>query len=119
LRNGSSHLFTIDKQIKIGDAIQQMNGKGIDQAPVISGNVFVGSISDSKILSSLIDNPKLKDRPVAEIMDRGFQFVSSHETIEVMYSILGKDKKALLVRDDGNKVHIITQSDLLVAMMNE
>ena len=118
-RNGSSQLFTIDKKLKIGEAIQQMNGKGIDQAPVISGNEFVGSISDSKILSSLIDNPKLKYRPVAEIMDGGFQFVSSHETIEVMYSILGKDKKALLVRDTGNKVHIITQSDLLVAMMNE
>ncbi|MBC6410421.1 MAG: pyridoxal-phosphate dependent enzyme [Ekhidna sp.] len=117
-RNGSSRLFTIDQQFKIGDAIQQMNGEGIDQAPVISGDEFVGSISDSKILSSLINTPELKDRPVAEIMDEGFQFVSPHETIDVMSSMLDKNRKALLVRDSTHKVHIITQSDLLAAMMN-
>lgn len=117
-RNGSSQLFTIDQQSKIGEAIKQMNDKGIDQAPVISGNEFVGSISDSKILSSLIDNPELKDESVEEVMDGGFQFVSPHETIDVMSSMLDKERKALLVRDDSNQVHIITQSDLLVAMTN-
>jgi len=117
-KNGSSQLFTIDKQLKTGDVIQQMNRKGIDQAPVTSGNEFVGSISDSKILSSLIDDPGLKDQPVAGIMDEGFQFVSPQETIDVMSSMLEKNRKALLVRDSTDKVHIITQSDLLVALMN-
>lgn len=117
-RNGSTDLLTIDHQSKIGDAIKQMNEKGIDQAPVIDGNNFVGSISDSKILKSLIESPELKDKPVAEVMDGAFQFVSPHDTIDVMSSMIGKDRKALLVRDENNSVHIITQSDLLVAMTN-
>ena len=110
--------FKDTKDIKIGEAIKQMNQKGIDQAPVISGNEFVGSLSDSKILSSLIDNPALRDKPVSEVMDGSFQFVSPHETIDVMSSMLGKERKAVLVRDENNRVHIITQSDLLVAMTN-
>ena len=117
-RNESASLFTIDQQSKIGEAIKQMNDKGIDQAPVVNGNEFVGSISDSKILFSLIENPELKDQTIAEVMDHGFQFVSPHETIDVMSSMLGKDRKALLVRDETHHVHIITQSDLLVAMTN-
>ncbi len=117
-RNGASELLTISEEIKIGEAIKQMNLKGIDQAPVVKGEDFVGSISDSKILSSLIDNPELRDKPVSEVMDGSFQFVSPHETIDVMSSMLGKDRKAVLVRDQSNKVHIITRSDLLVAMTN-
>ncbi|MEO9869255.1 cystathionine beta-synthase [Ekhidna sp.] len=117
-RNGSSELVTINQKLKVGEAIKTMNQKGIDQAPIVDGSNFVGSISDSRILSSLIENPELKDKPVADVMDKSFQFVSPHETIDVMSSMLNRETKALLVRDQANDVHIITQSDLLVAMTN-
>lgn len=115
-RASSSDLVVIDKGSTVGEAIHAMNKSGIDQAPVIDENEFVGSLSDSKILSSLLENPELKNKPVSEIMDDSFQFVSPRETVDVMSSMLGKDRKALLIRDESNKVHIITQSDLLVAM---
>lgn len=117
-KNGTSDLVTIDQSMKVGEAIKLMNEKGIDQAPVVSGNEFVGSVSDSLLLKSLVENPELKEKPVSEIMDAPFQFISSLEPIDVMSSMLGKEKKALMIRDDNNKVHIITQSDLLVAMTN-
>jgi cystathionine beta-synthase len=37
-------------------------------------------------------------------------------TIDVLSSLIDKDHKALLVRDETNQVHIITQSDLLMAV---
>lgn len=117
-RNGSYSLLTIDKNQKIGDAIHIMNEKGIDQAPVVDGDNFVGSLSDSKILKSLVENPELKNKSVSEVMDPPFQFVSSLETIDVLSSMLRKEKKALMIRDDNNQAHIITQSDLLMAMTN-
>lgn len=115
-RGAVSDLVVIDNDTNVGDAIHSMNSSGIDQAPIVDGNAFVGSLSDSKILSSLLENPELKGQPVSEIMDDPFQFVSPHETVDVMSSMLSKDRKALLVRDESNQVHIITQSDLLVAM---
>ena len=117
-RNGSSQLVTIDKVMKVGEAIKAMNANGIDQAPVVDGDNFVGSISDNQILNALIENPEMANKTIEEMMDKSFQFVSPHDTIDVMSSMLGKESKALLVRDDSNKVHIITQSDLLVAMTN-
>lgn len=117
-KNGTSNLVTIDQQLKVGEAIRMMNEKGIDQAPVKDGENFVGSVSDSKILNSLIEHPEMKDKPVSDVMDDPFQFVSPHDTLDVMSSMLSKKKKALLVRDEKNDVHIITQSDLLVAMTN-
>lgn len=117
-KNGASDLITIDHSLKVGEAIRLMNTKGIDQAPVIDGANFIGSLSDSVILNNLIEKPEMKDQPVSEIMDPAFQFVSPHDTIDVMSSMLDKKTKALLVRDEGNNVHIITQSDLLVAMTN-
>ncbi|WP_462248790.1 cystathionine beta-synthase [Ekhidna sp.] len=117
-KNGTSNLLTINQDLSVGDAIKVMSQNGIDQAPVIDGENFVGSISDSKILGSLIENPEMKDKPVSEVMDSSFQFVSPHDTLDVMSSMLDKKTKALLVRDENNEVHIITQSDLLVAMTN-
>ena len=117
-KNGSSQLMTIEQSLNVGEAIRLMNKKGIDQAPVVDGDHFVGSVSDSKILNALIESPDLKDKPVSDLMDGSFQFVSPNETIDVMSSMLGKQKKALLVRDEQHQVHIITQSDLLVAMTN-
>ncbi len=115
-RNGQLSLFTLDSSLKIGEAIRKMNDQGIDQAPVIDGDKFVGSISDNKILKSLIDQPSLTDKPVSEIMDSSFSFIALDTTVDVMSTRLNKDCKALLVRDDDDQVHIITQSDLLVSL---
>ena len=72
----------------------------------------------SKILNSLIEDPALKDQPIGTMMDKSFQFVSPNDTVDVMSSMLDKETKALLVRDESHRVHIITQSDLLLAMTN-
>ena len=115
-RNGHSDLFTIDGHAKIGEVIKEMNDQGIDQAPVVDGDKFIGSISDTKILKSLIETPEITNRPVNEIMDGSFNFIALDTTVDVMSTQLNKESKALLVRDDHQSVHIITQSDLLVSL---
>lgn len=116
-RNGASELKTIDQHMTVGDAILTMNKFGIDQVPVVneSGD-FVGSLNDTKVLKSLLENPEVKNEKVSEIMDPGFQFVGMDNTVDVLSSLISKEAHALLVRDDQNKVHIVTQSDLLMAI---
>lgn len=117
-KNGKSNLVTIDKNLKVGDAIKKLHQAGIDQIPVVEGEQIVGSLTDSKVLSLLIENPSVKDLTVAEVMDDPFTFVGLDNTVDVLSSLISKEKKALLVRDENNKVHIITQHDLLMAMTN-
>lgn len=116
-RNGSGALTTIEKSTPIGEAVKTMNKIGVDQVPVVDGDSkIIGSLTDTKVLSSLIENPELKAKPVEEVMDPSFQFVAMDNTLDVLSSILKKEKKAVLVRDEQERVHIITQSDLLMAM---
>jgi cystathionine beta-synthase len=115
-RNGAGKLHTISKDLKVGEAIKLMNAQGIDQIPVVDGENFVGSLTDAKVLKMLIENTEVRDKKVEDIMDASFQFVGQDNTLDVLSSLINKDNKALLVRDENNAAHIITQSDLLMAM---
>ena len=115
-RNGSADLVTVSQNTPIVEAIKILNKQGISQIPVTDGEQFVGSITDSKLLHQLIDNPEMKSEPVSGIMDKPFQFISPRDTLDVLSSMIDKNNKALLVRDRLNKVHIITRHDLLMAM---
>ncbi|MGD1893221.1 MAG: CBS domain-containing protein, partial [Cyclobacteriaceae bacterium] len=114
--NGSSELTTIPSDTSVGEAIKILNQQAISQIPVTEDDEFVGSLTDSKLLHKLIEEPELRSEPVSKLMDKPFQFVSPRDTLDVLSSLIDKDNKALLVRDQLNQVHIITQSDLLVAM---
>jgi len=116
-RNGHDKLVTVDCEQTIGAAIKLMNTEGISQIPVSdSKHQIVGSLVDARVLKKLIEDPSLKDQPVKEVMDPAFPFVAMDNTIDALSSLINKQNQALLVRDDHNKVHIITQHDLLIAM---
>jgi cystathionine beta-synthase len=115
-RAENGNLLTVDAHETVGEAIKTLHSGSISQLPVIQNGDFVGSLSDSKILRQLIENPDLRNKPVSEVMDPPFQFVGMDNTLDVLSSLINKDNKALLVRDDKEKVHIITQHDLLMAM---
>ncbi len=115
-RNGHDSLFTVSKNSAIGDAITIMNREGIDQVPVVEQGEFVGSISASSLLEKVIHDPAITHKPVGEIMDMPMLFVAMDSTLDVLSSLLNKSNKALLVRDEKDKVHIITQHDILKAM---
>jgi cystathionine beta-synthase len=115
-RNGKDSLFTVDRSAKIGDAIVVLNREGIDQIPVTDNGQFVGSISSATLLEKIIQDPQLQNKQVGEIMDKPMLFVAPDSTLDVLSSLLNKDNKAVLVRDSLEKVHIITQHDVLKAM---
>ena len=115
-RNGSADLITVSQDTSIAEAIKILNRQSISQIPVTDGDHFVGSLTDSKLLHQLIDNPEMKNEPVSAIMDKPFQFISPRDTLDVLSSMIDKNNKALLVRDRIDKVHIITRHDLLMAM---
>jgi cystathionine beta-synthase len=115
-RNGKNSLFTVLKTSRVGDAIRVMNREGIDQIPVTEQDNFVGSVSAASLLEKIIQDPQLQNKQVGDIMDKPMLFVAPDSTLDVLSSLLNKDNKAVLVRDAQEKVHIITQHDVLKAM---
>jgi cystathionine beta-synthase len=115
-KNGKSDLITISKNMTLGETAKALNKSGISQMPVSDGDEIVGSISDGKVLSLLLEEPEAKNRQVSEIMDKPFIFVGLDNTVDALSSLIDKHNKALLVRDEANQVHILTQHDLLMAL---
>jgi cystathionine beta-synthase len=117
-RQGHSALITVTKDMSLGEAVKALSQAGISQLPVSDGDEIVGSVSDSKLLNLLIENPASQSQKVSEVMDKPFIFVGLDNTVDALSSLIDKNNKALLVRDEFNKVHIITQHDLLMALTN-
>ena len=115
-RNGLASLVTIDATSSVSDAITLLHKKGISQIPVTDGDQFTGSLKESNLLKILIEDPEIKNKPVREVMDQPLQFVGMDNTLDVLSSLINHDHQALLVRDERNQVHIITQQDLLMEM---
>lgn len=115
-RNGNSNLTFVSPESKVQDAISTMNQLGISQIPVGNQEEIIGSLTDSKLLHKLLDNPEIKESAVKDIMDKPFIFVAADNTIDTLSSLLDHDNRAVMIRDEENQPHIITKHDLLVAM---
>lgn len=115
-RDGQDDLFTVSGDALVSEAITILNREGIDQIPVTENGHFIGSVSSSGLLEKIIDDPKLRNKRVKDVMDKPMIFVAPDSTLDVLSSLVNRENKAVLVRDESEKVHIITQHDILKAV---
>jgi predicted transcriptional regulator len=73
----------------------------------------VGSLNDGELMSSVIEDPELLDRPVESIMDAPFPVVDSHLEAEAVAQLLTRRNSAVLVREEGEISGILTRYDLI------
>lgn len=95
------------------DAVYKMKKFDISQLPVEEDGKFVGSISDNYLYQKLVENPELRNRPIAEIMQSPFPVVPANAGIPEVSKRIDKNNSAVLVYDKEDKPHIITKYDIL------
>jgi cystathionine beta-synthase len=110
-------LIATSKTDSVREAIGLMNTKSVSQIPVMENGEVVGSLTDTKLLARIVENPSLKEAQVADLMESSMKFVALDSTLDVLSSMVEKEK-AVLVRDHQNQIHIITKHDILVAFTN-
>lgn len=98
-------------------ALGLMSLHDISQLPVMEGENCVGSVSDWSLSQKSLENPKLLDASVSEVMDSPFPMISSDQPIESVVKLLSKSNPAVLVRNNGSIQGIVTRSDMLHYMM--
>ena len=112
-QSGEDALTTISKDATVADAIALLTAVNVSQIPVLDGEDFVGSLSDTRLLSQLIEDPSIKNQSISEVMEKPFQFVPVDTTLDVLSSMINRDNPAVMVRDSKGRARIITQHDLL------
>lgn len=109
-------LVSVFAEELVSHAIAKMRKFGISQIPVIKDNKFVGSVDDSVIYQSLVDQPELSDAPISSIMGPAFPVVNSGTPIEEICKLINKETPAVLVKKTDDSHHIVTRYDIISAM---
>ena len=109
-------LVTVQPTTPVRVALSTLTSYNVSQLPVILDGECVGSLNDGELMSSVIEDPELLDRPVESIMDAPFPVVDSHMDAEGAAQLLTRKNSAVLVRDEGEIGGILTRYDLIREM---
>jgi cystathionine beta-synthase len=101
----------------VRQALGLMTLHDVSQLPVMEDDNCVGSVSDWSLSQKSLENPKLLDATVSEVMDSPFPMVAADQPVESVVKLLSKSNPAVLVRHDGSITGIVTRSDMLHYMM--
>ncbi len=115
-KRGRQEIVTIDCEQSVLQAINTIKSLNISQIPVTQKGMIVGKITESDILSSVMDNPALRSGSVKDIMTSSFPFVDLNTSIDKITSIINKENMAVLVEDELGEIEIITQYDIINAI---
>ncbi len=118
MRRSAPEVIAADPNDSVGAVIERMTADGISQMPVIDadGDV-VGSITETRILNQLIDDPNTREDPVRSIMGDPFPVVPESMHLEHLSAYLEQDAGAVLVdRGPDSDYSVLTKSDLISAL---
>ncbi|MDZ4665930.1 MAG: pyridoxal-phosphate dependent enzyme [Bacteroidota bacterium] len=109
-------LLTIDAAETIGNALSVLSKYNISQLPVVEGGNYIGSLNDNYLFNKLIENSDIKKQTVKSMMQPAFPIVGEQAPIEEVSKLITKDNNAVLLRDMGGNMHIITKHDIIEAV---
>lgn len=97
----------------VSHAIERLRKYKISQIPVIDTNGFIGSIDETDLFRSYVEDKHIADKPIREIMGKPYPIVKANTSIEEISKLINKDNQAVLVDLGNGKHHIITKHDII------
>ncbi|HUF26735.1 MAG TPA: pyridoxal-phosphate dependent enzyme [Gemmatimonadaceae bacterium] len=118
-RNGSGPgaLISVAPGQTVRQALRLMSQHDVSQLPVMDGANCVGSVSDWSLTTKSLDDTKLLDATVSDLMDPPFPVVDAEQPVDSVAKLLSKSNPAVLVRVNGAVRGIVTRSDMLNFLM--
>jgi cystathionine beta-synthase len=101
----------------VRQALRLMSLHDVSQLPVMDGDDCIGSVSESSMSARALEDTKLLDATVSDVMDAPFPVVDGAQQLESVVKLLNKTNPAVLVRQSGRIAAIVTRSDVLHFMM--
>ena len=85
----------------------------VTQLPVFRNGEVVGTVYDNEILKVVLGDVAALDRPVESLMGDPLPVVRSDQSVDDVTRLLAARNPAVLVREDGAVVGILTRFDML------
>jgi cystathionine beta-synthase len=109
-------LIHVAPEASVRQALNLMSTYNVSQLPVLENGDGVGAVSEPALMARAIEEPKILDTPVRELMDPPFPVVDSDSPVSRLAALLGRRTPAALVRRDGEVMGIVTRYDVLHQM---
>lgn len=106
-------LITVRTEELVSHAIDRMRKYKISQIPVIDTKGFVGSVDETDLFQSYVNDKNVADKPIKEVMGKPYPIVNANAPIEEVSKLFSKENQAVLVALDNGKHHIITKYDII------
>jgi CBS domain-containing protein len=97
----------------LGMALSTNTAHDIGQLPVVIEDECVGSITETRLMARVIDDPGLLDKPVEAVMGPPFPVLDGHVDSEEVVQLMKRGNAACLVRDHGRLTGIVTRYDVV------
>ncbi len=110
---GIPPLVSVAPSASVRQALNLMSTYGISQVPVVAGDDCVGSLTEGPVIARALEDARLLERSVAEVMQPPFPVVEAAAPIDRLNTLLSHETQAALVRKDGRLAGIVTRYDVL------
>lgn len=97
----------------VADSVMLMKEHGISQLPIVDGEVLVGIVTESDLLSKLVDGRATLSSAVAEVMFRNVTTVKTSEDAGKLLEIFAKGMVGLVIDDKGKLQGVVSKMDLV------
>jgi cystathionine beta-synthase len=116
LNGKSTGLISIDREATVHEAITLMREKDVDQLVVTENNEIVGSLTEIRVYSKLLENPESKNYHVEKLMEKPFPMVDGYSNYTEISKMINRENPAVLVKTPSGVVQIITKHDIIQAL---
>lgn len=109
--------ISVSEMDTVKSVLKVMKDLDISQLPIMKGDVIAGSITESKILDFILNNPlENSEKQVAEIMASPFPMVQVDMAVRDLNKYISKNVPAVIVKDLSGDLIILTQYDIIQAL---
>ncbi len=112
-RRDLPQLIAVAPDTSVRQALELIEDNNVSQLPVLQERECVGSVSESGLMSRLVQDPDLIDAPVEPLMEGPFPVVEVDDDFELVTRELSSGRSAVVVRTQGEPAGIITRFDLV------
>ena len=106
-------LISVAPSTPIRMALSTITAHDIGQLPVVLDGECVGSITETRLMTLVIDDPELLGKSVESVMGPPFPVLDSHVDSEEIVQLMKRGNAACLVREGGRLTGIVTRYDVV------
>jgi len=117
-RKDTPPLVRVERDATVREALELMDRYNISQIPVLEGEAQTGSISEGALLSRVVAEPAILERPLDEFLEPPFPAVEEGVSVKSVIRHFTAGDSALLVRRGDRFVGIVTKFDVIHYLTN-